>query len=473
MRVMENQLLRKVHWKHLMLFLVCLVSMNQVHAQYYHFEAESDGSTIYYTARGTSATVVSGDEQYSGNVIIPSTVSYDGKDFTIVAVGSFAFSECADLNSVSLPSSLLSIGDYAFYGCTSIKAIVVPNAVTAIGSNAFDGCTNLSSVTLSSSLKSIEYHTFANCRSLRTLEIPNSVRKIGDMAFQNCGLLSTISIPNSVTSIGTFAFEKCSSLESLTIPNQLTSIEQYTFAGCSRLTTLEIPSSVTFIDEWAFYDCSGLKTVTIPNSVSYIGEWAFTSCDAITSVISEIESPFNMSEYVFERDIKKQATLRVPAGSKEAYLCAAGWDFKNIEEEEPSFFDLVMWAKDGSMIATYALSGKPKVTFNENKFVVECEGLEIDYYELDILARFTYEKNTVTAIRSITTDKGKFAMNGGILTFSSLKANSTISIYSLNGTLVFRKTIPQAGEYALNIANLNVGVYMVNVNGSTYKIMKK
>ena len=470
---MENQLLRKVHWKHLMMLIVCLVSMNQVHAQYYRFEAESDGSTIYYTARGTSATVVSGDEQYSGNVIIPSTVSYDGKDFSVVAVGSFAFSECADLNSVSLPSSLLSIGDYAFYGCTSIKAIVVPNAVTIIGSNAFDGCTNLSSVSLSSSLKSIENHTFYNCRSLRTLEIPNSVRKIGDMAFQNCRLLSTISIPNSVTSIGTFAFEKCSSLESLTIPNQITSIEQYTFAGCSRLTTLEIPSSVTFIDEWAFYDCSGLKKVTLPSSVSYIGEWAFTSCDKIASVISEIESPFNMSEYVFERDVKKQATLRVPSGSKEAYLSATGWDFKNIEEEEPSLYNLIMWAKDGSKIATYALVERPKVTFNENRFGVECKGVEIEYYELGELARFTYEKDSETAVRNVLMDNPTFKMNRESILFSSLKDNSTISIYSINGSLVLRKTLQQAGEYTLPISKLTAGVYMINVDGSTYKIVKK
>lgn len=470
---MENQLLRKVHWKHLMLFLVCLVCMNQVHAQYYRFEAENDGSTIYYTVKGISATVVSGDEQYSGNIIIPTTVSYDGKEFSVVAVGSFAFSECADLNSVSLPSSLLSIGDYAFYGCTSLKSIVVPNAVTAIGSNAFDGCTNLSSVTLSSSLKSIEYNTFYNCRSLRTLEIPNSVRKIGSMAFQNCRLLSTISIPNSVTSIGTFAFEKCSSLESLTIPNQLTSIEQYTFAGCSRLTTLDIPSSVTFIDEWAFYDCSGLKSVTIPSSVSYIGEWAFSDCDAITEVVSEIETPFDISEYVFERDVKKKAILHVPAGTKEAYQNVTGWDFKNIEEEEPSLYNLIMWAKDGSKIATYALEGRPKVTFNENRFAVECTGVEIEYYELEELARFTYEKDSETAVKNVLKDGPTFKMNRESILFSSLKENSTISIYSINGSLVLRQTLQQAGEYTLPISNLTAGVYMISVNGSTFKVVKK
>lgn len=470
---MEKQLLRKVHWKHLMLFIVCLLSMNNVYAQYYHFEAESDGSTIYYTARGTSATVVSGDEQYSGNLIIPTIVSYDGKDFSVVAVGSFAFSECADLNSVSLPSSLLSIGDYAFYGCTSLKSIVVPNSVTAIGSNAFDGCSNLSSVELSSSLKSIDYHTFYNCRSLRTLEIPNSVRKIGDMAFEGCRLLSTVSIPNSVASIGAFAFQNCSSLESLTIPNQLASIEQYTFAGCSRLTTLEIPSSVTFIDEWAFYDCSGLKMVRIPSSVSYIGEWAFTSCDAIASVISEIESPFNMSEYVFERDVKKKAILHVPAGTKEAYQNVTGWDFKNIEEEEPSLYNLIMWAKDGSKIATYALVERPKVTFNENRFAVECTGVEIEYYELEELARFTYEKDSETAVRNVLKDGPTFKMNRESILFTSLKEHSTISIYSIDGGLVLRKTLQQTGEYTLPISNLTAGVYMINVNGSTFKIVKK
>lgn len=470
---MENQLLRKVHWKHLMLFIVWLLSMNKVYAQYYHFEAESDGSTIYYTARGTSATVVSGDEQYSGNLIIPTTVSYDGKDFSVVAVGSFAFSECADLNSVSLPSSLLSIGDYAFYGCTSLKSIVVPNSVTAIGSNAFDGCTNLNSVELSESLKSIEYSTFSGCRNLRAIVIPSSVRKIGDMAFEGCRLLQTITIPNSVISIGTFAFDKCSSLESLIIPNQLTSIEQYSFSNCSRLKSLEIPNSVIFIDEWAFYNCSGLKNVTIPNSVSYIGEWAFSDCDAITEVVSEIETPFDMSEYVFERDVKKKAILHVPAGTKDAYQIVTGWDFKNIEEEEPSLYNLIMWAKDGSKIATYALAERPKVTFNENRFAVECTGVEIEYYELGELARFTYEKDSETAVRNVLKDSPVFKMNRDSILFSSLKEHSTISIYSINGSLVLRKTLQQAGEYTLPISNLTAGVYMINVNGSTFKIVKK
>lgn len=471
---MEKLLSRKEQWKHLLMFFVCLMSVNQIHAQYYHFQADNDGKTIYYTARGTSATVVYGDVKYSGTINIPSTVAYDGQTFSVVAIGSFAFNDCADLDNVVLPTSLLSIGDYAFSGCTSLASMVVPNSVTAIGSNAFDGCTNLISVTLSNSLKSIEYNTFNGCRSLKSMEIPESVRKIGEMAFQNCRLLAAVTIPNSVTSIGMFAFQGCSSLESLLIPNQLTSIEQYTFSGCSRLKTLEIPSSVTFIDEWAFWDCSGLKTVTIPGSVSYIGEWAFTSCDAIDTVYSEIENPFDISQYVFERDVKTKAILHIPYGTKEAYQGVNGWDFKNIEEEKPSVYNLVLWAKDGERIATFALTDKPKVTFDDSRFCVKCDNIEVEYFELEKLARFTYEKTDIPlAINNLVTDDRPFRLDGESILFSSLKVNNTISIYSLNGVQILQKTIKQAGEYALPISNLGAGIYMVNVNGSTYKIIKK
>lgn len=466
--------LPKPQWQHLLLLLICLFCTSNIHAQYYQFQADSDGQTIFYTARGTSATIVYGDEKYSGEITIPESVFYDGKEFSVVAIGAFAFSECTELTSVALPSSLLSIGDYAFKGCTSLNSIVVPNSVTSIGSNAFDGCTNLASVTLSNSLKSIEYYTFYNCRSLRTLEVPNSVRKIGEMAFQNCRQLSNITLPNSITSIGVFAFDKCSSLESLTIPDQLTSIEQYTFSGCSRLKKIEIPSSVTFIDEWAFYDCSGLKTLTIPNSVNYIGEWAFDNCNALDTVYSDIENPFDIGQYVFERAVKSKATLHIPYGTKEAYQNVTGWDFKNIEEEKPLIYNLVLWAKDGERISIFALTQKPKVTFNDKKFAVECEGVEIEYFELENLARFTYEKNNVpTAIGNLVTEETKFKLDGESLLFSFSKANNMISIYSANGTLVSNKMIKQAGEYALPIANLGTGIYLVKVNGSTYKIVRK
>ena len=132
---------------------------------------------------------------------------------------------------------------------------------------------------------------------------------------------------------------------------------------------------------------------------------------------------------------------------------------------------LVVWVKDGTKVA-YALAEKPKVTFTETDLVITTYGVEVNY-PLENMARFTYETNDESAIVNLQTEESPFKINGESLLFPALKANSTVSVYSLNGTQVFRKTIRQNGEYAFPLSNLNAGVYMVNVNGLTYKIIKR
>lgn len=133
--------------------------------------------------------------------------------------------------------------------------------------------------------------------------------------------------------------------------------------------------------------------------------------------------------------------------------------------------NLVVWAKDGTKVA-YALAEKPKVTFTETDLVITAKGVEVNY-SLENMARFTYESNDESAIINLQTDESPFKLTGESLLFSALKANSTVSVYFLNGTLVFKKTVRQNGEYTFPLSNLNAGVYMVNVNGLTYKIMKR
>ena len=138
--------------------------------------------------------------------------------------------------------------------------------------------------------------------------------------------------------------------------------------------------------------------------------------------------------------------------------------------DEPKV-QLVVWAKDGTRVA-YALAEKPKITFTETDLVITDNGVEVNY-TLESMARFTYEDNTSMAITNLQTDESTFKLDGESLLFPALKANSTVSVYSLNGTLVFKKTVRQNGEYAFPLSNLESGVYMVNVNGLTYKIVKR
>jgi len=256
--------------------------------------------------------------------------SYKGDIITIViedgatSVGSYAFSDCSKLTSVTIPNSVTSIGEDAFNGCSGltsvtinsdailsktytsssnlsnifgaqVKQYIIGNSVTSIGKAAFSGCSGLTSVTIPNSVTSIGNGAFYRCSGLTSIEIPNSVTSIGIQAFQACSGLTSIEIPNSVTSIGTNTFLGCSGLTSVTIPNSVTSIGKQAFYGCSGLTSITIPNSVTSIGEDAFSDCSGLTSVTIPNSVTSIGDDAFSWCSGLTSVtigtgVTSIES---------------------------------------------------------------------------------------------------------------------------------------------------------------------------------------
>lgn len=138
-------------------------------------------------------------------------------------------------------------------------------------------------------------------------------------------------------------------------------------------------------------------------------------------------------------------------------------------EDNPT--NLVVWAKDGTKVA-YALSEKPKVTFTETDLVITTKGIEVNY-SLTNMARFTYEADDFTVIRNLRTDEVSFKIDSESLIFPALHASSTVSLHSLNGALIFSKTVHTAGEYSLSLSNLKTGVYVVTVNDLTYKIVKR
>ena len=149
---------------------------------------------------------------------------------------------------------------------TSITEVVIPESidgvpVTSIGEFAFRDCTNLTSITIPNSVTSIGEYAFYYCTSLTSITIPSGVTSIGEFAFYYCTSLTSITIPNSVESIGKNAFSFCTSLTSITIPNNVTVIWSYVFSNCTNLTSITIPASVTHISMGAFYGCSGLKDV--------------------------------------------------------------------------------------------------------------------------------------------------------------------------------------------------------------------
>lgn len=132
---------------------------------------------------------------------------------------------------------------------------------------------------------------------------------------------------------------------------------------------------------------------------------------------------------------------------------------------------LVVQTINGVKIA-YALEEKPTVTFTDSDLVIKTNMMEFNY-PLDNLARITYGANVNSDIVNLQTDETSVKFDGETLLFSNLKENSTITIHSISGILILNKNVHTKCEYAFSISNLAPGVYIVNVNGLSYKIVKR
>ena len=262
-------------------FLFLLVLLSTLTASAY--DAYIDG--IYYNLNSSTnkATITFGDNQYTGSVTIPETISYDGVTYSVTEIGDSTFFKCSNMKSVIIPNSVVSIGSRAFFK-SGITSIDIPNSVTEIGYYAFGSCHSLTSVTIPNSVTTIKNGTFNYCDALPSVSIPNSVISVGNYAFEKCSALKSIEIPGNVTEIGVCAFEKCSALKSIEIPSNVTEIGTQTFYQCTSLTSVTIGNSVKTIGRSAFWGCSKLTSVAIPNSVTEIGEYAFCKCISMTSL---------------------------------------------------------------------------------------------------------------------------------------------------------------------------------------------
>ena len=340
----------------LLLLLVASVSAiyasdTQVDGIWYDFDSSTKTASVTY--RGYDYDRYDGE--YSGAVVIPETVTYNGTTYSVTNIGDYAFRICSSLTSVTIPNSVTSIGygafaycssltsvtigesvtsigDDAFAYCTSLTSVTIPESVTSIGNQAFAYCSSLTSVTIGESVTSIGSSAFYGCSSLTSVTIPNSVTSIGYATFSGCSSLTSVTIPNSVTSIGGWAFDGCSSLTSVTIPNSVTSIGDYAFNNCTSLTSVTIPNSVKSIGFLAFYNCSSLTSVTIGESVTSIGDYAFEECSSLTSITCKAATPPTIGNTGTFDGVSKSIPVYVPCGCVEAYKAASGWkNFTNIQ----------------------------------------------------------------------------------------------------------------------------------------------
>ena len=250
-------------------FLISYAHEFEVDGIYYNRNADKKSVTVTY--RGNYCDEYS--NEYSGNVVIPSTVTYLVNTYYVTSIGERAFMGCIGLKSITIPNSVTSIGERAFEYCSGLTSITIPNSVTSIRRYAFAGCSGLTSVTIGNSVTSIGDSAFSNCSDLTSITIPNSVTSIGDFVFSWCSGLTSITIPNSVASIGDNAFYCCFDLNLIrcdaVTPPSLGSDVFYMVnqSTCTLLVPDQSISKYKAAEQWKdFLDISDAEMVTVDES---------------------------------------------------------------------------------------------------------------------------------------------------------------------------------------------------------------
>ena len=294
--------MKKLKFLFTTLLLICsvVVTAHDFEADgIFYMITDNINKTVEVVYKGSSYNEYS--DEYTGVVIIPETVTYSSRTYSVTSIGGNAFYGCSGLTSIIIGNGVKSIGQLAFYGCSGLTSIEIPNSVTSIGEKAFYDCVNLKTVNNFSGLsisKSSSNNGYVAYYADYVINAPNGSIE-GDFVFaevygkntlkQYLGEGGALTLPADYKGedyvIGENAFSGNTSIISIEIPNSVTSIGEKTFYDCSGLKSIEIPSSVTSIGVDAFYRCSGLKSIEIPSSVTSIGEDAFYGCFGLTSII--------------------------------------------------------------------------------------------------------------------------------------------------------------------------------------------
>ena len=137
---------------------------------------------IYYEHKSLNAYFVAKCLTNDSEITIAPRI----KGKSVITIGTAAFTGNSNLESISLPYTLVDLKAEAFRGCTNLKNInFYDSNLTFIRENAFTDCTSLSEIRLPKNIAQLRHQCFSNCGTIKTLYIPQSISKLATRAFSD------------------------------------------------------------------------------------------------------------------------------------------------------------------------------------------------------------------------------------------------------------------------------------------------
>ena len=265
-----------------------------------------------FTVSGGEATLTG----YSGtgpeDLVLPSTVSSDGTNYTVTAVGDSAFNGKQWIKTLRMPDTIRRIGSRAFGSCNGLADILIPASVTNLADNVFHSSSGITNAVILAQADVIDLGMFptesadfdtlvvrGNGRTLlkdgygnyakrpRHVRIAG-VRRIGGSCFSNYpNLLDIVFEDDALEEVGSYAFQNCtfSEVPCFGATSRVKLIEGNAFNNCRNLTSIVVPDSVTNIADNAFNDCPGISSVTLGSGMETVSGGFLGGQTNLTSLV--------------------------------------------------------------------------------------------------------------------------------------------------------------------------------------------
>ena len=249
--------------------------------------------------------VLTNGRNCSGELDIPSEVSYNDETFVVKSMTHTAFHNNSELTKVRIPKTIENI--LHSYPYDSDDEDPPTGMVSPDHMNPFRECTALEAIEVD--------------------EENPSFKSINGVLFSQDG-------------VGHYYY----------LTNEYHGTGLYCYPAGRQQEAYSIPDGVEWIGANAFEGSRNLSTLTIPNSITHIYSCAFQNCNNLTDVYCYADNVPITWDYAFKDTPIASATLHVPAGSIEEYKTTSPWSgFGNIValQEEPhqplSFLEGMAW----------------------------------------------------------------------------------------------------------------------------------
>ena len=457
----------------------------------YRFHANGTAEVINYDLYYPEYTR---ETFYKGDVVIPSTVSFDEtKSFTVTTISglsgdlvesltlaptvtkiaNYAIS-CDNLKTINFSEGIIEIGNGAFAGCNALTSVELPNSLQTLGETAFSNCASLTHVKVGSGLTTMGLTPFQNCPDLTSIEvdpsnakydsrnncnaiietatnalltgckstvIPQGVKSIEVWAFKNCVGLTSIEIPSSVKTLGS-SFIDCADLKTVKLNEGLERLWGSTFENCTGLESLEFPSTVTYIGGDCVKGAENLVTIILNPGIKEIKKRAFVSCGIKSFVIPNTVETVEAEAFGWCKSLEE---LVVPASVKT-------FDYGAVNNTKIPSSTNMSWKEVNQVSVTVAVEEEATAFFYKGERVDGTElkignldpgsSINIKHGELSYLDKDGQLKliggshgTSTKKIEPLITVKDGYSLSSAEITFSHVEGDAYINLreYKING----------------------------------------